>query len=449
MQQNVFTDSPGKVLVQLVVPIAVGFVMLMVIDFADMVVGRMLSNEVVAILGYCYPLLYFMIAMGFGLNQGLTITGAEAYVGQNARDLYAMFVQSVVISGLMAMFLQILTLGFVHLELIDPTFMPHLATISVYLYTIVSAIFPMFLLLLICSLCQIKGQPDIIRDTLFLMLILTGILHPILALPFGLGWGIIGIAISKVLVILLGCFYAGCKIIDWSEFRQSDWRLHGGKMRELAAQAVPAVCIQLLVPVYLIMLTSVIARFGVETLAGFSLGYRIVMMVVIPILGVLVALLVVITHDYVHHQYARVKESLRLSLMWGSAIILSVLLSAYVAAYLFFHYVSTYGRAEDIALQYLLLALYITVLEYLMGVCVVSFQAVKRPLIAFGVAFIRTIGCPLPVFYLLTRVTFDVHDLWAGLFISFTLSGIFALLVGYYQFWQKMPVVYQSNNGIE
>ena len=452
---DIFSLSPPRLLLRLLIPIALGFTMLMCIDFADVLVARMISNETSAILGYCYPLLYFMIAIGFGLNQGLTIVGSEENIKLGPQALYRCVAQSCYMALIMALVLILGTIMLLNFQWIDIEMLPYFDEIRDYLYILLIAIVPMFLLLIVCGVCQIKGRPEVVRDTLLFMLVLTVVCHPVFALPtghmislfgisvplpIGFSLGLVGIAISKSIVTISGLVFATYRIIDGRAFLQANLRFQLTYFTALAKQTLPASAIQLLVPVYLIMLTKMVTSFGVEAIAGFSLGYRIVMVVIIPVLGVLVALLVVITHNMVSRDYARVRETLSLIITWGGSVVLVVLLSAYSMTDWVFSQLSTLTRVEVIALEYLQLAIYITVIEFLIGVFTVSFQSVKKPAMAFLVQACRTIIFPVPIFYILSGMEgLTLIDLWYWVALSFTAAGLSAAVLMYQIFWKKLP----------
>lgn len=451
---DIFSLPPAKLLLRLLIPIALGFTMLMCIDFADVIIARMISNETSAILGYCYPLLYFMIAIGFGLNQGLTIVGSEENIKKGPSALYHYVAQSCYMAVIMATILAAFTVMLLTFRWIDAEMLPFFEELSHYLYILLTAILPMFLLLIVCGVCQIKGKPEVIRDTLLLMLGLTIILHPVCSLPtgysmqfmggrfllpFGLNLGLVGIAISKSVITLIGFIFAVARIIDKQAIANASMHFSGSSMVALARQTLPASGIQLLVPVYLIMLTKMITSYGVDAIAGFSLGYRIVMVVIIPVLGVLVALLVVITHDIVSGDFQRVRETLSLIVTWGGGIVLLVLLAAYGATERIFLQLPQLTQVEIVALEYLKLAIYITVIEFLIGVFTVSFQSVKKPALAFLVQASRTIIFPVPIFFMLSQVTdLSLLDLWYWVALSFTLAGIMSGILMYQMFWKTI-----------
>lgn len=437
MMRDIFLLSPGRALFRLLFPISIGFITLMMIDFSDVIIARYLSNHNVAILAICYPFLYFMLGIGLGLNQGLTIVGSEAFVNEGRIKLYDLLIQMVFIAAFFALLLQCLTITFIHFKLISPAFLPYFKDIRVFLYIMVSGVLPLFILLLLCALCQIEGKVHIIRDALGLMLMLTICLHPLVALPVGLNLKLPGVAISKVLVCLFGVVYITSQVVCKESFKQVDFSFCKSKIKRLVGQSLPAIAIQMLVPSYLMVLTKLIARHGIDATAGFSLGYRIVMIAVIPILGVLTALLVMITHDFLLHKYGRVKKTVRLCLQWGGLSIVSILSVAYTLSYSIFYYCDMMSTVEVVALQYIRLAMYITVLEFSIGVCTTVFQAVRRPGIAFLLAATRTFILPMPVFYILYKGQYEIFYIWRALAVCFTCSSLFALTMSYHLLWKK------------
>ena len=309
----------------------------------------------------------------------------------------------------------------------------------------------MFLLLIVCALCQIKGKPEIIRDTLAGMLVLTMVLHPYasaaagsqfsifglnIVQPVGYGMGLVGIAMSKLIVTTAGLLFASIRAIDFSVFVRSKLNFNLSQLVALSRQSFPAAAIQLLVPIYLIMLTKTVTSYGLTAVAGFSLGYRIAMVVIIPILGVLVALLVVMTHDLVSKNYDRVREMLKLSILWGSLVVFIALLLSNAITIYGFNFLGK-GQLERVAQQYLLLALYITVLEYIIGICIVSFQSIRMPFMAFCVASLRTIIVPAPILYIVNQSGMSIESLWYMVALSFTIAMLGSVAIGYYGFWKK------------
>ena len=188
---------------------------------------------------------------------------------------------------------------------------------------------------------------------------------------------------------------------------------------------------------YLLYLTHIVTHYGVTALAGFHLGYRIVMFVIVPILGTLIALLALITHAYNEGDYERIRALLKVSISKGSLVVLGALGLTYgVTRILFFDLRPT----ESIALSYILAAVYFTVLEYLIGVFIVSFQSIRRPLSAFCVALTRTVIFPFPIFYWLSHQGLDgfsLDEIWYALMVSFTLATIASYLFWYIRFYRN------------
>ena len=62
---DVFSKSPQAVLKQMFLPMALGFLMLMLIDFTDVVVAQILSDDALAVLTYCSQLsiLYWLLVL--------------------------------------------------------------------------------------------------------------------------------------------------------------------------------------------------------------------------------------------------------------------------------------------------------------------------------------------------------------------------------------------------
>nr|WP_272880558.1 MATE family efflux transporter [Candidatus Synchoanobacter obligatus] len=427
-----------------------GFMMLMLIDFADVIIAGLISEEDFAVLGYCYPLIYLMIAIGFGFNQGVTIVGSATYQKEGAIGLNRLIVQACMVALVVSLCLCTLVIIGLHQVWVSDEILAYYSILEPYLLWVLGALLPTFFLLVFCAVCQILGKPNIIRNALALMLVTTMITHPCMALntgyvmfswpfkvtlPIGLNLGLVGIAISKIIVSCMGLIYVIFKVVQWQDISAQVFKVRLPIMSSFLRHALPASGIQLLVPAYFLVLMQVVANFGLEAISGFSLGYRIVMVVVVPILGVFVALMVVLTHDLALKQFDKVKYMLKLCLQWGSVVVGITMVLAYVLAE-FLLPESNMEAIKVIALQYMLLAIYITVLEYMIGVCTVAFQSIQKPLLAFFVQSSRTLIFPLPILWFVSQNALSLLELWYGLALSFSLAALLTALLTQKYFWR-------------
>ncbi len=439
-----FSDSPKNILLRLSIPISLGFVMLMLIDLADAFVAVRISEEALAIQAYCYPLLYFMLALGLGINQGLTIVGSESYVEKGIQAVYENFVHSIYLALIVATILAMGVFAIIHYQWIDGNFMMYLSELSSYLRYMLFAIFPTFLVLLICSICQITGRTLVIRDTLCVMLCMTIICHPFFSLPLGLNLGLNGIAISKSIVVSIGALYASYRTVDLSLLRQLLFKFDGSCLRWVFSQAFPASIIQLLVPTYLIFVTKVIANQNAMAVAGFNLGYRIIMLIIIPMLAVLIAIIAMISQYYFSKRPDLVKEVVRITLGRGSLIILlGVLCCVGVSTLVLNFKLGDMMYVEDVAnqytfkivKQYLYLTIFITVFEYMISVMVVCFQAIQRSTLGMFIASTKSILIPIPILWFINKLGLSIVFIWFGIALSFFLAFLVSATVFYFQFW--------------
>ncbi|UTC24682.1 MATE family efflux transporter [Candidatus Comchoanobacter bicostacola] len=446
---DVFSQSPQAILKQMFLPMALGFMMLMLIDFTDVVIAQMISDHALAILSYCFPIIYFILAAGIGLNQGLTIVGSRVYVSDKD-ELWSYVWHTVCLAMLLTFALVLLVSLGLSMQWVDPNFIPYMNEISSFIYRIMFAIFPMFLLLILCALVQIQCRTHIIRDTLVIMLGATLLLHPLIALPLstesllngiqplldleflngsgkliGLGLGLNGIAISKCIVTAVGIIFAAKNGL--SGVAINDFKLSRSKFYRLGKNVFPAISIQLLIPIYLYALNLFVADYGILATAGFGLGYRIAMLIVVPVLAVLIALMVLISHYHEEKAYAALKTVLDMAIKKGCGIIFFILfITALVSSYL----MSWFGITPEIAQvasSYLWLTVILTIFEYIVGVVVVLYQAMLQPAKALLMALTKTIIFPIPALFIANYFGSSIISIWFALLSAFSISGIIAL----------------------
>ncbi|MDC3181068.1 MATE family efflux transporter [Gammaproteobacteria bacterium] len=421
---HLFDKTPKEVLLELFLPMAVGFMMLVCMDFSDVVAAQRVSTEALSIVNYCFPIIYFVLAAGIGINQGLTVSGADAYTKGDNQRLHQLIVSAILVSMVLAVLMLSIVWVAIAFNGVDSGFMIYLSQIKMFLAIVLSSALPLFSLLVLCAWLQIQGRVNIIRNTLVLMLFSTITLHTLLALPIGLGLGINGIAISKFSVVMIGIGYILIQIRkEVFHFGMSSWC----DIAKLYKNIFAAIGIQVLVPIYLYALNQYVADFGVNAVSGFITGYRIAMLMVIPILAVLIALMVIISHYDSLKMQARINETVRYILSRGSiAILIALVLTAFLGN-VWMNVSGVELEVKAIAMDYLFLAIILTVFEFIVGVSIVFHQAVQRPLSALLLALTKTIIFPIPLLYLAMAYEPLLVNVWWAILMAFLLSALLSV----------------------
>ena len=84
------------------------------------------------------------------------------------------------------------------------------------------------------------------------------------------GMGLVGIAMSKLIVTTAGLLFASIRAIDFSVFVRSKLNFNLSQLL-LTRQSFPAAAIQLLVPIYLIMLTKIMTSYALTAVAALGI----------------------------------------------------------------------------------------------------------------------------------------------------------------------------------
>ncbi len=421
---HLFDKSPKKVLLELFLPMAVGFMMLVCMDFADVIVAQLISAQALSIVSYCFPIIYFVLAAGIGLNQGLTVTGADAYSRGDTKKLHQLITTAICLAVSVALGMALAVWALISTYGVDQGFMVYIEEIKSFLAIMLSSAIPLFILLVLCAWLQIQGRVNIIRNTLVLMLFTTVGLHSLLALPVGLNLGINGIAISKCTVVLVGILYVLSKV------RKASFHFSlAGKQDTytLSKNIFAAIGIQALVPLYLYALNQFVADFGVNAVAGFITGYRIAMLMVIPILAVLIALMVLISHYDSLKMQAQINETMRYILSRGSITIFIALVVTAVMGKIWMDMSGVEAAVKEIAMQYLLLAIILTVFEFIVGVSIVFHQAIQKPVTALLLALTKTVIFPIPLLYIAVSYQSSLISVWFAILLAFVISGLISI----------------------
>ena len=430
------TTAPIPALIaKLAVPASVGFFFNTMFNVVDTFFGGMISTQTQAALSLSFPVFFIIIALGSGLSYGATAVIANALGAGRDQDARVLSSQTVSLACLSAAMLTAIgMLAARPLFIFLGASQAYLGDCLAYMYTIFAGTL-FFLGAYACNaILNAAGDTRSFRNFLIMGFLANLILDPWFIFG-GLGvpaMGIVGLALSTILIELMGTLYLAGKVGRTGLLGASglkDFRPRLEPMGVIIRQGLPASLNMLTVGLGIFVIIAFISPFGKAAVAAYGIAVRIEQIVLLPAIGLSVATLTLVAHSNGARLFGRIAQTLRTVLVYGGICMAAGGLTIFLLAEACMRIFSADTEVIHIGATYLridALALYAYVI---LSVHVATLQGIKKPGFAVLIGVLRQIIAPATVFTILIKIYHSgLLGVWWGIcFITWAAAVITAL----------------------
>ena len=418
------TSDPIPGLVRkIAVPASVGFFFNTMYNVVDTFFAGFISTEALAALSISFPVFFIIIAMGSGISQGGTALIANALGEKDPEKAHHICVQCISFGCLFAIALTLA--GF----LSAPMLFGILGASGEYLgialdyinLILCGTLF--FVLQSISNAClNAQGDTRSYRNVLIAGFFLNCVLDPWFMFG-GLGvpaMGIRGIALATIFIQFLGMIYM--------LHRLSRTKLWEGPIlsmlapsrtyREIAGQGFPASFNMVTVAIGIFVITFFISKFSTESVAAYGIATRIEQIVLLPTIGLNIAVLSMTGQNNGARKPRRIQETLNTTMKYGLVMMGTGGCLLFFLATPMMSIFSGDPAVIKHGTDYLRIAA-ITLCSYVILFQTVNLlQGLKKPFYAIVIGLYRQILAPFIVFYLLAfKLDMRESGVWWGIFL--------------------------------
>ncbi len=178
------------------------------------------------------------------------------------------------------------------------------------------------------------------------------------------------------------------------------------------------------------IITYFVAPFGKEAVAAFGIGMRIEQIFLMPVIGINIAALAIISQNNGAKSYSRIPKTVKLSVRYGW-IISTIGVSSFL---LFANYFVSLMTSDPLVIKEA--ALYLRVAGFasygfvVIFVYIAMLQGIARPAIIFPLSVFRQLIAPVVLFSILSIFNFGIFSMWLGLDIIIFSSALFLWFYG-------------------
>lgn len=438
--------SQGPVAKQILIfamPMLIGNVFQQMYNIVDtIIIGQYIGTEALAAAGASFPVIFVLVSLVIGITTGTTIIISQYYGAKNYEGIRRAIDTAFIFLFIGSIFLTILGLVFIEdiWRLIGlPVHLIPDATLyfSVYAaglvlmfgYNAVSAV--------------LRGLGD--SKTPLYFLIISTILNIGFDLLFVLvfGWGIGGVAFATVLaqgiafglsVIYLNRTHKLIRVavkglvFDWDIFKKS---LRIG---------IPTGMQHTFVSLGMLALISIVNRFGTDTIAAYTIAWRIDSFAAMPAMNFGLALTTFVGQNLGANRPDRVKQGLRATLIMSTTVSLTVTLVAW-----FFgrHLMGIFTDNEmviDIGYNYLIIVSSFYVIFSAMFVTQSVMRGAGDTLVPMFITLIALWLLRIPASHFLS-LQYGETGIWWGIPVAWTFGFIAAYIYYLTGRWKRKAVV--------
>ena len=439
---NLTVDPIASLLAKLAIPAGIGFLFATLYNLVDSFWANRLgtalgSPDPVDALGASAGYFFLMLAFAIGLNQGSTAVMTNALGRGDVAGARNSFFQTLVLgfsaSILLAVGGSLATSVILEARFSDRPEMVGLALdylVPIYLFS-----FTFMASLIANSALASQGDFATLGIVQVIAFILNCIFDPLFMFGWGPipGFGIMGLAVATVSINLIGVLFIVYRTANsrlFQDFKWSELGIQWGGMADLVRQCVPATLNMAVIAVGYIVIAEILDDFGSGAMGGYSNASRLEQLLLLPVIGLQIAVLAIIGQNMGAQRYDRVKRTFWL----GIRIALMIMGVGMVLVWLFHNSLGALfaaGNTEVLAMSNLYL-LYSSSALMAYALVLISggvLQGMKKPIMPLLINIVRLILGPLVAFTVAT-LAFDVPNIhvgWIGVVIVSWVCGLYSL----------------------
>jgi putative MATE family efflux protein len=429
-RQDIISKPIGQQLVKLTIPMLYALVSIMGLGLVDSYFISYLGTEQLAAIGFIVPITSIVTSIGLGLGMAISslvskLIGAGK-LPSAARLITNGFYLTAVVS-LVAMLILIWQTEaiFKSIGASDQTLVFIFAYMSIWIFAA-----PLTMLVMVSSSTfRSLGDTGTSARIALSMTIVNVIFDPLLI--FGIGpfpeLGMHGAALATLMAVVISCLMAFYELAvkeklllailpKWQEFKVS--------ILQLLDIAIPAILANAIIPITAAVLTTLVAQFGVDAVAGYGVGTRLEAVSLMIVYALSSTLPMFIGQNLGAKKLDRVYQAIKIAFRF----VLILQLAIYVVLFFSASLIAGLFSSEQSVLETITLYLWIVPVSYgLSGVVVlvnVSMNVLGKPRLALYINIARLGLFYFPLAYI------GAHYLGLkGLFIGIAVGNCCAYLM--------------------
>lgn len=411
-------------IVKLAVPAVVGYFFHTMFNVTDTYFAGLISTQALAALSLSASVFFMVLAIGVGMSEAITSLVGNALGEKNIPKAQHIALNAVVFAFLLSFALAVLgvfSVPYLVEALGDPSYRTEtFAYINLILYGSFFFVGAFFF----NAFLNATGDTKSFRNVLIVTAFLNVVLDYLFIKQFGMG--VKGIALATIIAEAITMFYLVYKVRKtklWTGI--SHYKYDAVVIKELLKQGLPPSINMFMMAFGMYIITYFVAPFGKEAVAAFGIGMRIEQVFLMPVIGLNIATLAIVSQNNGAKAYERIHPTVSLGIRFGwvmSTVGVSVFL-------LFSESLASLLTSDPVVIEQTALYLRISgVASYgfvVIFIYIAMLQGIGKPAVIMPVSIYRQVIAPIIVFTVLAWLGFGILALWIGLDMIIFSSALF------------------------
>ena len=436
---NITSNPISKLLKEIAIPASIGSLFQTLFNIVDTFFAGKISPEALAALAKSFPLYFLIISAGIGIVAGANSLIANSLGERNkiAASIYTYNTLTyALIVGLVITFLGL----FFSYDLLKFMGSNQESIMLAKQYTdiIFSGTLIFLILTALNASLYAQGYTKTYRNVLIVGLIFNIILNPIFIFGFLFipAFGVAGLAISTILIQLVGCIYLFYKV-NKSQInivvKIENFYIKKNFFINIFNQCMPITFALFLVAIGSYILLFFISDFGDYAIAGYGAAVRFEHIFTLPVIGLNTAVISIAGQNFGARRYDRIHE------VYSKAILIGVLImifSGFVIFLLSEIIISLFSNNAEVikfGSNYLKIAAFIGPIYPVFFISHALFTALKKTYLIFYSNLFRVVIFPFIIaWYILNIMNGYFNQIFYGLLVMNWILGFIILFVARY-----------------
>ena len=411
-------------IVKLAVPAVVGYFFHTMFNVTDTFFAGLISTQALAALSLSASVFFMVLAIGIGMSEAVTSLVGNALGEKKIAKAQHITLNAIAFAFILSIVLSVLGLlsvPYLIEALGDPSYVREtLDYINIILYGAFFFIGAFFFNAFLNATGDTKSFRNILIVTAFLNIFLDYIFIKYFNM------GVNGIALATVISEAITMFYLFYKVKQtklWSGFEA--FKYDSEVLKNLLKQGFPPSINMFMMAFGIYIITYFIAPFGKEAVAAFGIGMRIEQIFLMPIVGLNIAILAIVSQNNGAKAYDRISPTVRLGVRYGW-----IMSTIWVISFLIFApYFASLITSDSIAIKETALYMRMSGLAsygfVVIFIYIAMLQGIGKPAVIMPVSIYRQVLAPILIFSLFTWMELGILSFWIGLDMIIFSSALF------------------------
>jgi len=419
----------------LAIPASIGFFFHTMYNITDTYFAGLISTQSLSALSVTFAIFFMIVAVGAGMSEAVTSIVGNLLGESKRAHARNSAINAILLAAILGVLITIIGLSLspkllMFIGVNGGYLVESLAYIDTVMYGAIFFVLSFF----INSILNALGDTVSFRNVLVVGFFINIVLDAWFTLGgFGLEpMGVFGIALATVIIEMLGMFYLFYRLSKTPLLRRMRiFRLDLSIYKNIITHGTAPSLNLVLMAIGVYLVTYFIAPFGKEAVAAYGVGMRIEQIVLLPIIGINIAVLAIVSQNNGAKKYHRIRDSISSAIKISAVISVIGVISVLYGAEFMMGLFSNDSLVVEMGSLYLRISILILFAYAIIFIHIALLQGIKQTKFIFYISILRQLLIPMVIFGIFAFYKLDLEAYWWGIFFINLSAAIFSRMYSF------------------